>query len=480
MTTGMNLWDAEVWSFIVTLSLLFIAMFLANSLRRTNKFIRRLIIPSSVVGGFILLFANFICKEFLHFSLYSTSTLEILTYHGLGLGFAALSLRKSEAKKDKTARREAFNTGVTVVNGYLLQAVTGLAITIALYYIIGSFYASGVLLPMGYGQGPGQAYNWGHNYEVGSWPAPFAGGFEHGTSFGLAVAAMGFVSASVGGIIYLNWLKRKGIFKGQLGADVKEELTLDTFTGKDEIPLAESLDKFTVQLGLVFVAYILAYAIMAGVNTLLDPTGQGAPGLAGTIQGMIWGFQFLFSSVCAMAIKAGMRGLRKAGLMHREYANDFLQDRISGFMFDMMVVASIAAIDLNAFTQPEFLIPLSLICITGAFGTYFYLRFVCKRVFPGYEHESFLALYGMQTGTASTGVILLRELDPRFETLAADNIVYHMPWAILFGAPMFLMVGMAPKSLGHSWFVMGACAVLFIAFNVILFRKQLRERKAKK
>ena len=79
MTTGMNLWDAEVWSFIVTLSLLFIAMFLANSLRRTSKFIRRLIIPSSVVGGFILLIANFLCKELLHFSLYSTSTLEILT-----------------------------------------------------------------------------------------------------------------------------------------------------------------------------------------------------------------------------------------------------------------------------------------------------------------------------------------------------------------------------------------------------------------
>jgi len=480
MTTGMNLWDNAVWSLIVTLSLLFIAMFLANSLRRTNKFVRRLIIPSPVVGGFILLFANFLCRELLHFELYSTSTLEILTYHGLGLGFAALSLRKSEAKKDRTARREAFNTGVAVVNGYLLQAVLGLAITIALFYLIGSFYASGVLLPMGYGQGPGQAYNWGHNYEVGSWAAPFAGGFTHGTSFGLAVAAMGFVSASVGGIIYLNWLRRKGIFKGSLGENVKEELTLDTFTGKDEIPLAESMDKFTVQLGLVFVSYILAYAIMAGINKILDPTGQGAKGLANTIQGMIWGFQFLFSSVCAMGIKAGMRGLKKAGLMHREYANDFLQDRISGFMFDMMVVASIAAIDLHAFTQPEFVIPLSLICIVGAAATFIYLRFVCKRIFPGYEHESFLALYGMQTGTASTGVILLRELDPRFETLAADNIVYHMPWAILFGAPMFLMVGMAPKTLGHSFFVMGACAALFVIFNAILFRKQLKERKTAK
>lgn len=147
-----------------------------------------------------------------HHPLFSTGTLEILTYHGLGLGFAALALRNTEKKTDGRSRTGAFDTGVTVVNGYLLQAVLGLIVTIGLYYAIRSFYASGLLLPMGYGQGPGQAYNWGHNYEM-QW------GFENGTSFGLAVAAMGFVSASVGGVIYLNWLRRKGIFQGRLGED---------------------------------------------------------------------------------------------------------------------------------------------------------------------------------------------------------------------------------------------------------------------
>lgn len=54
----------------------------------------------------------------------------------------------------------------------------GLVVTIGLYYLIDSFFASGILLPMGYGQGPGQAYNWGHTYEVSY-------GFTNGTSFGL-------------------------------------------------------------------------------------------------------------------------------------------------------------------------------------------------------------------------------------------------------------------------------------------------------
>ena len=228
----------------------------------------------------------------------------------------------------------------------------------------------------------------------------------------------------------------------------------------------------------MFLAYALAFLFMKDINSLLDPAGTGAKGLAGTVQGMIWGFQFLFSSVFGMLIKAVMKTLRKKGVMHREYTNTFLQNRIAGFMFDLMVVASIAAIDLSAFRDHRFVLPLTIISIVGAFGTYFYLRFVCARVFPWYEHEAFLSLYGMQTGTASTGVILLREIDPQFETQASDNLVYHMPWAILFGAPMFLLVGVAPQSVGKSWMVLGVCAALFVIFNVILFRRSIFRRKA--
>ena len=166
MTTGMNLWDADVWSFVLTLSLLFAAMIAANILRRVCPFIRKALIPSSVLGGFLLLLANAVARWGFHHPLFSTGTLEILTYHGLGLGFAALALRNTEKKTDGRSRTGAFDTGVTVVNGYLLQAVLGLIVTIGLYYAIRSFYASGLLLPMGYGQGPGQAYNWGHNYEM--------------------------------------------------------------------------------------------------------------------------------------------------------------------------------------------------------------------------------------------------------------------------------------------------------------------------
>ena len=468
MTTGMNLWDTGVWNFVITMTILFVSMIVANTLRNTIAPLKKLMIPSSVLGGFILLIVHTFCKHVLNTPLYENGILEILTYHGLGLGFAAMALRTVDKKSDNRSKTGAMDTGLAVVNGYLLQAVIGLVVTIILFYAIGSFFASGILLPLGYGQGPGQAYTWGHTFE-------YSYGFENGTSFGLAVASMGFVASSIGGVIALRNLRKKGIISGSTGKDAHDEMTLDKYAGENEIPLSESMDKFTIQVSLVFIAYILAFLFMKGVNCLIEMGVFG--GLGGTIQSMIWGFQFLFSTIFGMLVKMVLAKLRKSGAMKRDYANNFMLNRISGFMFDIMVIASIAAIDLNAFTTPRFIIPLSIICILGAIGTYIYHRYVCKRVFPLYEHEAFLSIYGMQTGTASTGAILLRELDPKFETQASDNLVYHQPWAILFGFPLFLLVGVCPQSVGQTVMCLCVFAALFGVLNVVLLRKQIFKKK---
>ena len=469
MTTGMNLWDPGVWSFVITLTQLFVAMIIANTLRNTIPALRRLMIPSSVLGGFILLICNTVCKNCFDFQLYQTSLLETLTYHGLGLGFAAMALRNVDKKQSDRSKTGAFDSGVTVVSTYLLQAVLGLVVTLVLYRLLGSFFASGILLPMGYGQGPGQAYTWGHTYEASY-------GFTNGTSFGLAVSSMGFVAASIGGVVYLSHMRRKGRFSGESGKDaVDDDMTLEHYSGKNEIPLSESMDKFTIQVSLVFLAYILAFLFMKGVNMIVDTGVLG--GLGKTVQSMIWGFQFLFGTVFGIVVRSVFNALRKHNIAKRDYINNFMMNRISGFMFDIMVIASIAAIDLNAFLIPSFIVPLTIICVLGATASYLYLRFVCRRVFPKYEDAAFLSLYGMLTGTASTGAILLREVDSKFETQASDNLVYHQPWAILFGFPMFLLLGVAPQSESKAILTLGICIALLAFMNVILLRKYIFRKK---
>ena len=144
MTTGMNLWDSNVWSFIITLTMLFVSMIIANTLRNTVAPLRKLMIPSSVLGGFILLIVHTICKHLFNMPLCQNGILEILTYHGLGLGFAAMALRSVDKKADKRYKTGAMDTGLAVVNGYLLQAVIGMTVTIILFFLLGSFFASGV------------------------------------------------------------------------------------------------------------------------------------------------------------------------------------------------------------------------------------------------------------------------------------------------------------------------------------------------
>ncbi|NLL34649.1 MAG: hypothetical protein GX257_05010, partial [Clostridiales bacterium] len=290
---------------------------------------------------------------------------------------------------------------------------------------------------------------------------------------------MGFVCASIGGVIYLNILRKRGKFSGDIGNFIKDDdLSAQTITGDNEIPLSESMDKFTVQVALVFIAYFLAFLFMKGINLILDTGVLGDFGF-NTIQPLIWGFNFIFGTIFAMLLKSVMTALQSKGIIRREYTNNFMQNRISGFMFDLMVVASIAAIDLSAFLHSEFVIQLTLMSVLGATLTFIYLKFLCKRVFIGYEEESFLALYGMLTGTASTGIILLREKDPKFSTQAADNLVLSQPWAILFGAPMLLMLSFAPQSVSNSLITAGMLSALFVIMNLICFRRSIIKKSKK-
>ena len=124
------------------------------------------------------------------------------------------------------------------------------------------------------------------------------------------------------------------------------------------------------------------------------------------------------------------------------------------------------------------LIPLILVCVLGTIATFFFVKFVCNKTFKGYEHEAFFSIFGMLTGTASTGMILLREIDPNFETPAADNLVLQQVPAIAFGAPILLLIPFAGESLTNALIVFGIVIVMFVVYNIILLRKYIFKKKS--
>ncbi|MBR6755021.1 MAG: hypothetical protein IKM22_03740, partial [Clostridia bacterium] len=85
-----------------------------------------------------------------------------------------------------------------------------------------------------------------------------------------------------------------------------------------------------------------------------------------------------------------------------------------------------------------------------------------------------LAMYGMLTGTASTGIILLREIDGDFETPVADNLVYQNFPAIVFGFPLMILATLAPVKPILTTIILFA---FFVVLNIILFRSKIFKKK---
>lgn len=85
----------------------------------------------------------------------------------------------------------------------------------------------------------------------------------------------------------------------------------------------------------------------------------------------------------------------------------------------------------------------------------------------------------MLTGTASTGMILLREIDPNFETPAAQNLVLKQLPAVVFGASLLLIFGFAGQNITNTLIVFGIVIVMFNVYNIILLRKFIFKRRKK-
>ena len=176
----------------------------------------------------------------------------------------------------------------------------------------------------------------------------------------------------------------------------------------------------------------------------------------------------------ATLVKAVLNFCRKVKIVKRQYLNNFLLDRTSNFFFDIMVIASIAAIQLDL--MKDYWGIMAILAVVGLVSTYLYNYFVARKLFKEYPEEQFLAMYGMLTGTASTGMILLREMDPEFKTPVADNLVYQNFPAIVFGFPLMMLANMAPEKPLITWFILVG---FFIVMNVILFRAQIFKKRKK-
>ncbi len=463
----------QAWQFLVQFFIIAIALIVANIIRRKVRLLSKSLIPTALIAGVLILCLKTIPA---FQTSIDKSVMELVTYHALGLGFIALALKNNKIESRSSTMKVA-ETGALTASTYVIQGIVGLAVTISLFLWWNRdtfFYSSGLLLPMGYGQGPGQALNIGTTYQqaaalqdssVAGRPIVF-----HGTDFGLSIAAIGVLIGSLVGVVYMNVLRKKGKLVVKSG-DYREAYTLQDYESDNEVPHSESMDKMSIQICLVLLVYAMVFGLMYGVEHL-DIGNFGK-----TLKPLVWGFNFLWGTIFGVLLKYILRRTKEANWMHREYINNYLLNRISGFCFDVMIVAGTAAISFE--NLRNIWVPLVLVCIVGATATFWHVLRACRHLYPTYSHAAFFSMFGMLTGTASNGMILLREIDPKFETPAANNLVLQTIPAIIFGFPILLLVGLAPQSLQHTLITLAILVAIYIIFWFFIYRAKIFHHSAK-
>jgi len=445
------------WKFVIDAGLISTALLLATLIRSKLRFFQKYLIPNALTAGFILLpIYNFLLPAIG----YNQNRLGDLVYHLLNISFISMSLRSSPPKIKEHKGGGVLGMSTGIIMGYATQALLGLGLT--LLFLPNIHPAFGLHLPLGFALGPGQAYAIGKSWE--------AMGFEGGASVGLTFAAIGYLWACFGGVVLINMGIRKGWITDDALAFMKNKSLMKGIIGKDEEkPVggrlttdSEAIDSLSFHIGTVVVVYFLSFLLLKGLTLVLSLAGKTGMELAANF----WGINFIFSALCAIVVRK-LIDLFKIG----HVLDDDTLTRVSGFSVDFMVSGALAAISLvfvGKFWFP--ILVMSTIC--GIMVT-ITVPWMSSRMFKDFKFERMLMLYGVSTGTLSTGLALLRVMDPEFKTRVSADYMLSAGLTFVVVIPFILSINLPAKAymtgnMSYYWMMMGVAAA-YLAYVLVTY-----------
>lgn len=409
-------------------------------------------VPASILGGTVGLVVG---GSGLGWLPLDGEVMEAGVYHALGLVFIAVSLRTPEKGGGKGARAMAFGFTWFLV----LQAAIGLAVVVALGMARGEpmHPGFGLMLPMAFEEGPGQALAMGAAWETGGMP--------DGAQVGLIMAAAGFAWAILIGVPFVAWGRAKGLVSPHTAEVMQAERA-----APEPEPPPGSAELLTRHLAIIAVLYAITWAVCAGLAHLF----RSDPEMAA----MAWGFHFIFGALIAMAARPLINRLPGGSPLH-----DPLLGRIAASIVDVATVAALAAVQLAVLSANW--LPILLITSLGGLATLAFSLWVARRAFPQAPFEHAVLLFGTSTGTLPTGLALLRMVDPELNSPAPTSAVVGAGLAVIGFAPVLMLIvpipiaGWADDPMGSTLLGLG----LMLAYAVVtlvgwVFLGGLKLRKA--
>jgi ESS family glutamate:Na+ symporter len=434
----------QFWDNLGPLDLLVVAMLLvvARAVTTGIPMLRRLALPPALVAGAVGMLLG---PAFLDVLPVATASLETVVYHCLALLYISMALQAvPRGRVSHGARSITFGIPVII----LLQGALGLIFVVGWTSLVEDLHPGfGLMLALGFSQGPGQALALGASWE----PT----GFVNGGQAGLLMAALGYAWCSVVGVTLFHLGRRAGWHRtgGQSEARTEDRQA----AAQRPAPLPGDLDALTSQAALVGFVYLLVWGLLSVVTAQLADEKLVA---------RLWGFHFIF----ALVLSIGARRLMERVGVRDRVVDDELQSRLSGFIIDAAAVCAIAAVRVDLLA--DLLAPAVALALLGGTFTTVLALWLCRRAFPERPFAHALMLFGTVTGTLPTGLVLLRLEDPALRTTAARNVIMGMPGVVVLSVPLILVVLPIPVAdwpvsyPGAVWLATGICVAYAAALMV--------------
>lgn len=419
-------------------------------LRAWLGFLQKMLFPASLIGGLIgLALVN------LHGFGMDVDLIKAFAYHFFNISFISVGLTPPEFEPGAKSQQAVILRGsvwmaVLQAATFSLQALVG-AFFVFVFMLTGGdlFKTFGFLVPLAFNEGPGQALSIGKAWETM--------GFVDASTIGLTFATIGFFFAFFVGVPLANLGLRK--------KRVKREAP-DRFFLRGILPAGQkaasaggmtthssNLDCLAFHLAQVGLAYVATYFAVLGLTSIVPQEAAGT----------LWGFFFLFGLVTAIVLRNIVRLTPFDHLMDPP-----LQRRITGMSIDYLIVATGCGIQLLVVWQ--YAAPIVVTAISAGLLTTL-LVVVLGRRLSDYQLERTIAMYGVVTGTVSTGLLLLRIVDSELKTPAAREIGFMNIFAVpVVGGLTFLL----SVPLWWDWSLASTCLVLLAVFLIsfaVLYRR---------
>lgn len=375
---------------MVPLTILSVFLLLGHILREIITPLQKLFIPASVIGGVLALVAGPQVLGLIPVpESFSQIPGELITIVMTALVFG-ISMDIGRAK---------------AYGGYSLLTMIILGAQIAVGTAVGvALTAIWPLLPQGWGLMGPYAFFSGHGMAAAAGSVFEDQGVPENFGIGMILATIGLITAIVAGMVIVNWGVRRNLTAAQKNMQVQAQGGLipaenRKSMGEVRVP-STSINGLAFQFCLLMLCFGIGMAVIELIG-LVIPLISTMPDF---VKGMI-GAAILWP----LLVK----------FKKRDYVDNNAISQISGFSLELIIFTAIATINLDL--AGTFLAPILILSIILGVLTAAICLFLMRRLAPLEWFEKTLMAFGQGTGNFSTGLALVRTVDPELKSSAVDS-----------------------------------------------------------